>query len=239
MPGRLVGGISCCPPRPPPVTSPPARRGFGAVSPAIGLLAAGAVLIPYLPISGLRPERLRALGLPASWRRWLDEAIAEEEAELEPAIHPRAGGRRDAAVAVLATLVVVGASVAMERTASTLGARHGVAEIVIGGLVLAAVTSLPNAVAAIYLVTRGRGPATLSTALNSNALNVTLGLLLPGTIAGLGGRSGHSTLVAAWYLGLAALTLVAAYHARGLRRAHGAVIVAAYVGFVAAVLLSA
>ncbi|MHB1818741.1 MAG: ABC transporter permease [Streptosporangiaceae bacterium] len=36
---------------------------------------------------------------------------------------------------------------------------------------LAAVTSLPNAVAAVYLARRGRGAATLSTALNSNTLN--------------------------------------------------------------------
>ena len=49
---------------------------------------------------------------------------------------------------------------------------HGVPPIVIGGLVLAAVTSLPNAVAAVYLARRGSGTAVLSTALNSNALNV-------------------------------------------------------------------
>lgn len=74
-------------------------------------------------------------------------------------------------IAVLATAVVVGASVAMELTASTLGARRHVPEIVIGGLVLAGVTSLPDAVSALYLAVRGRGAATLSIALNSNALN--------------------------------------------------------------------
>ena len=46
---------------------------------------------------------------------------------------------------------------------------------------------LPNSVAAVYLAARGRGAAMLSTTLNSNALNVTAGLLLPATIAGLGG----------------------------------------------------
>ena len=94
-------------------------------------------------------------------------------------------------VAVLATGVVVGASIAMELTASKLGARHHVAEIVIGGLVLAGVTSLPNAVSALYLAVRGRGAATLSIALNSNALNVTIGLLLPGMLVGLGAPSGQ------------------------------------------------
>ena len=88
--------------------------------------------------------------------------------------------------ALLSTAVVVGASIAMELTASTLGQRHHVAEIVIGALVLAGVTSLPNAVSALYLAVRGRGAATLSIALNSNALNVTVGLLLPGLLVGLG-----------------------------------------------------
>ena len=67
----------------------------------------------------------------------------------------------------------------MERAASALGSRFAVPEIVVGGLVLAAVTSLPNAVAAVYLAARGRGAATLSTALNSNTLNVVVGLLIP------------------------------------------------------------
>ena len=141
-------------------------------------------------------------------------------------------------IAVLATAVVVGASVAMELTASTLGARRHVPEIVIGGLVLAGVTSLPNAVSALYLAVRGRGAATLSIALNSNALNVTIGLLLPGVLVGLGAPSGQATLVAAWYLGLTAVTLACAYAGPGLRRSHGALIIGGYLAFVAAVLIT-
>jgi hypothetical protein len=66
--------------------------------------------------------------------------------------------------------VVVGASIEMEQGASALGRHYAVANVVTGGLVLAAVTSLPNAVAAVYLGSRGRGAAALSTALNSNTL---------------------------------------------------------------------
>lgn len=134
------------------------------------------------------------------------------------AIHPRRGRAGDAVVAGVAVLVVVGTSIAMEHAASKLGTRHHIPEIVVGGLVLAAVTSLPNAVAAVYLATRSRGAATLSTAMNSNALNVAADLLLPATIVGLGAPSGSATLVAAWYLGLThsrsdAPTSVAAYGA--------------------------
>jgi cation:H+ antiporter len=211
---------------------------LGGPGAGIGLLAAAAVLIPYLLVCGIRPERLRELGLPSAWANWLSQAIAEEDQELEPAIHPRRARAVDVIVALIATAVVVGASTAMELTASTLGSRRRVSEIVIGGLILAAVTSLPNAVAALYLTARGRGAATLSIALNSNALNVTVGLLLPGLLAGLGAPSGQATLVAAWYLALTVVAVACAYRARGLRRSHGALIICGYLGFVAAVLIT-
>jgi Ca2+/Na+ antiporter len=63
--------------------------------------------------------------------------------------------------------------VALELTASTLGTRHHIAQIVTGALVLASVTSLPNAVSALYLAVRGRDATTLSIALNSYTINVT------------------------------------------------------------------
>jgi cation:H+ antiporter len=211
----------------------------GAISPLAGLLAVGAVLAPYLTLLGLGLERLERLRLPYAWRRWLTTAISEEELELEVAIHPRRGGLRDVALVAIAVVAVVGASVAMERTASRLGARHGVAEIVTGALVLAAVTSLPNAVAAVYLAARGRGAAVLSTALNSNAINVVAGLLVPATLTGLGAPTGPATFVAASYLGLTALVLSAAYLARGLHRAAGGLVIATYAAFVGVLLATA
>lgn len=135
-------------------------------------------------------------------------------------------------------MIVIGASFVTEQTASKLGARHAVPDIVVGGLVLAAVTGLPNAVAAVYLALHRRGPATLSTAMNSNALNVTLGLLLPSTILGLRAASRHGTLVAGWYLGLTVFALGIAYGSRGLRRAHGVLIVLTYLAFAGLVVTS-
>jgi len=101
------------------------------------------------------------------------------------------------------------------------------------------VTSLPNAVAAVYLAQRGRGAAVLSIALNSNAINVVAGLLIPACLAGLGPRTGQGTLVAAWYAGLTVLSLALAYRGRGLDRSDGAVIIAGYLAFVAVLLIAA
>jgi cation:H+ antiporter len=211
----------------------------GALSPAAGLLIGLAVLGPYLVILGLGRERLRRLRLPHGWTGWLTNAVVEEELELEAAVHPPRGGPQDAVIAAAAVLVVVGASIAMEQTASTIGTRHAIPEIVVGGLILAAVTSLPNAVAGVYLARRGRGAATLSTAMNSNALNVIVGLMLPGMIVGLGEPSTSGTLVALWYLGLTALALGCAYVGGGLLRAEGVLIIGAYLAFVGLILASA
>ena len=193
------------------------------VAPAAGLALTAVVLVPYVVVLGMRRARMERLRLPAGWVRWLVAAVHEEETELLEAIRPRRGTWRDAVAAVAALIVVVGASTVMEVTATAAGRRYAVADIVTGGLVLAVVTSLPNAVSAVYLARRGRGAAVLSTALNSNAINVVAGLLIPASLAGLGPNSGQGTLVAAWYAGLTMFALALAYRGRGLGRAgrHG------------------
>ena len=211
----------------------------GTIGAGTGLALVLVVLVPYTVLLGARRSTIERARLPGRWSSWLTQAVAEEETELEEAIRPRRGRPVDAVVALGALAVVVVASVAMERGASTLGVRYGIAEIVVGGLVLAAVTSLPNAVAAVYLARRGRGAAALSTALNSNAINVTAGLLLPATIVGLSKPSAPGLLVAGWYLGLTAVTLLLAYAFRGLHRTSGWTIMALYALFVAALLVTA
>jgi len=211
----------------------------GVIGAGTGLALALVVLVPYAVLMGVRRATIERVGLPGPWAAWLSEAVVEEEIELEEVIHPRRGRPLDVVVALGALVLVVVASVAMERGATTLGVRYGIAEIVVGGLVLAAVTSLPNAVAAVYFARRGRGAAALSTALNSNAINVTAGLLLPATIVGLSKPSASGLLVAGWYLGLTAVTLVLAYAYRGLQRSSGWTIMALYAVFIAALLATA
>ena len=208
----------------------------GQLSAGAGLTIVLAILVPYIVLLGAHRSIFGRLGLATRWTAWLSAAIVEEESELEVAIHPRRGTGGDALMGGAALVVVVAASIAMERGASSLGVHFAVPEIIVGGLVLAAVTSLPNAVSAIYLARRGRGAATLSTALNSNSLNVAAGLLIPATIIGLAKPSGSGLLVAGWYVGLTALSLVLCYSGHGLRRTSGGLIIAAYALFVALLL---
>ena len=203
------------------------------IAPISGLLLALVVFVPYVAVSAVRPEQRRPWQLPAGISRWIAAALAEEELELSVAIRPRRGDRQDAMVALAATVVVVVASVAMEQAATGLGSEAGIAPILVGGLILAGVTSLPNAVAAVYLASRGRGAATLSEAFNSNALNVIVGLLVPAVILDLVASDGESFFVAAFYLGLTAWAVAFALADRGLDRRTGGAIIAAYLVFAA------
>jgi cation:H+ antiporter len=211
----------------------------GVVPPTAGLVLVLVTVVLYAVVLGAGDRGLARFRLPRPWIAWLRSAVAEEESELEEAIRPERGRRQDVVIAALSLLVVVVASVTMERAASALGTRFAIPEIVVGGLVLAAVTSLPNAVAAVYLAARGRGAATLSTALNSNTLNIALGLLLPAVAIGLGQPAGQTTLIAAWYLGLTVVMLAFAYRDRGVRREIGILVMAAYLVFVGSLLVPA
>jgi cation:H+ antiporter len=204
---------------------------LGWFAPLVGFLLVAAALGPYVALAASREARTRA-------GRWLTRTLHEEELELHPALVP-AYGPWDVPVALTSLVTVVVASVVMERAATTLGRHYSVSGIVVGGIVLAAVTSLPNAVAAVYLARRGRGTAMLSTALNSNALNVAVGFLLPASIIGFGATSSREVMVAVWYGGLTAVVLVLAYRDRGLRRHTGIVILVAYALFVVALVAAA
>jgi cation:H+ antiporter len=208
------------------------------VPPAAGLGLAALALVPYTGLLALGRTGMQRLPLPGSWTAWLASAVHEEEAELADAIRPAPGTWRDGLAAAAALVTVVAASITMEQAATALGRRYAVADIITGGLVLAVATSLPNAVSAVYLARRGRGSAVLSTALNSNAINVTAGLLIPASLAGLGTPGVQDLLVTAWYASLTALALALAWHGRGLGRLPGALIIAGYLAFTAALAVS-
>ena len=206
----------------------------GLIGPQAGLVLVLLILLPYAWLSALRAPHRTRVRIPPRVRRWLAEALQEEEQEEGPPLHPAPGRPSDAVSAVtgaIALVTVVIASVAMEHAATSLGTRLAVPGIVTGGIVLAAITSLPNAVTAVYLARRGRGAATLSEAMNSNTLNVAFGLFLPATIAGLA-TGGSAALVATWYAAMTLAVLAMAYARHGLSRLTGALIIAAYLTFV-------
>ena len=209
------------------------------VGPGWGLLVGSLVFVPYVAVSAMRePERLR-IPMPHRVRALLVSGVGQTERDLSRAELDIAklgasptGWSRDAFHAGIAIVVVVFASVQLEGTMSDLGSRWRLSPAFVGSVVLAAITSLPNAVAAVYLARRGRGAATLSEAMNSNNINALVGFLLPASLIGLGSPSPLSVTVATWYVGLTAAILALAFWLRGIPRAVGFLIIIAYAVFV-------
>jgi cation:H+ antiporter len=204
------------------------------VAPVPGLALAVLVFGPYVALSVMRPATRSRLPLPQRLRGTLTSAITQEESDLD--IHPSRGGALDAVVAALLLVVVIAASVALERSGTDIGSAWELSDVVVGAVLLAIVTSIPNAVAAIYLARKGRGAATLSTTTNSNNINVVVGLLVPAALLGLGAVTSSSLLAAWWYVGFTFATLTWAFVRRGLRLLDGVVIVVGYAVFVVVLL---
>jgi cation:H+ antiporter len=189
-----------------------------------GLILAVVVLAPYVVVSALH-ERARSR-LPAALR----EAVAEEQRDARRDEFSPPATTQDALAVVPALAAVVGGAYGMVAAAQSLGDRFDVSDLVLGALVLAALTSIPNLIAAVRLARHGRGAACVSEALNSNNANILVGLCVPALILGFGSASGVETFAALWMVGMTIAAVGLAFGG-GLTRREGAAIVALYVAF--------
>jgi len=191
-----------------------------------------AVVIPYVVLSSLRRDTVRALRVPQGARRWIERLVLAEarESEVEETELDRLTFADGLSIVPLLTMIVV-ASVAMVKAAELLGQRWGVSQLVIGTFVVASLTGLPNLVASVRLARQGRGTALSSEAFNSNSLNLLAGAYLPTLFVSLPGPSTEARLA----LGtLVALTVIAAgigIAGRGFGRGGGLLLVAAYAAY--------
>jgi cation:H+ antiporter len=76
-----------------------------------------------------------------------------------------------------------------------------------------------------------------SETLNSNNVNIVLGLCLPAVFSGIAQPSRHALLSVWWLLGITLAALCLAITRRGLRRWDGAILVAIYLAFVAFIII--
>jgi cation:H+ antiporter len=194
------------------------------LSGGVGLVLAVLVLAPYVLVSALH-ERTRAR-LPAPLR----EAVAEEQRDARRDEVGPPATRLDALAVGPALAAVVGGAYGMVVAAQSLGDRFDVSDLVLGALVLAALTSIPNLIAAVRLARHGRGAACVSEALNSNNANILIGLCVPALIIGLGSASGIETFAALWMVGMTVVAVGLGFGG-GLTRREGGAIVALYVAF--------
>jgi cation:H+ antiporter len=194
---------------------------IGAVPATVLLLL---VFVPYVWVLA-NPPRRGAIAL----------AVREETHDVRTGETVPPATKRDVVVLAASLAAIVLGSIGMVHAATDLGEAWGVSDVVIGTLVLAALTSLPNVLTAVRLSLHGRGAATVSEAFNSNSLNVIAGLAIPSLVLALGAASGVVVFSVWWLLGMTVAAIALAYRGGGLRRAEGAVVVALYVVFAAVI----
>jgi len=144
---------------------------------------------------------------------------------------PRRGSARGLLLIAPAVAAIVLGSVAMVHAGLTLGRAAGLPDALIGTLVLAVVTSIPNAFTGVRLGRARRGSALVSETFNSNTINIVGGLAVPALFVAVADRSGLGKADGIWLLAttIAAVALLAPRG--GARRAGGAVLVASWIAF--------
>jgi cation:H+ antiporter len=195
------------------------------VSAGVAVAAFVVVAIPYLVLLG-------------RGRLHTDIAEARERDRTIAAIpDPQQAMWKVVALIVIAVALIILGSEGMVRTALSMAGHWHISHVIVGVLILAILTSLPNAFTAIRLGTSDRGTALVSETLNSNTINLAGGVMLPALIVGLGDATGLVKFDLAWLTGMTLVTLAVLARPRGARRMDGALVIALYLGFVAVHLL--
>jgi cation:H+ antiporter len=195
----------------------------GWIPPAAAIAIIAVVLVPYVAMLALGPGRVETLrGLFGEEHRPRGAPPEHGEAILRPAL-----------VLLPALALIVASSALMVEAAVRLAHRWSVPEYLAGVLVLAVLTSLPNAFTGIRLGLQGRGSALLAETLNSNTINLVAGIAIPALALTLGSFSGLVAFDLAWLGGMTLVTLALLAPARGTRRSGGVLLVALYLVFLA------
>lgn len=205
------------------------------IAPGAALVTALVIFVPYVGFSALRPEQAKRLRCPAKLQSFLVAALSSVEKDVRPGETSPRAGRHDFYTVVPALTAVVLGSIGMVNTSLTLGGRWGISRVVIGTIVLAGLTGLPNVLASVRLALRGRGSAVVSESFNSNTVNLLVGVAVPALIEGVAAPTVSTRLTVWWLAGITALTVVFTGYRGGLRRGEGIVVMALYLAFVGVV----
>lgn len=201
------------------------------------LVLLAVVLVPYIALMAMRPPQIAGLKLPSAAKRFLDVAVGHAHRDARKRVSIPHASWRDSVWAAFSLALIMGSSVGAVDSAVLLGQRWGISRSVVGTLVLAALTSVPNVIAAVKLAREGRGAAVVSESLNSNTLNILAGVCLPALLIGFAPPSPQIIFATLWLLGMKFVALASASHRHGLHRAGGAVLVVLYLVFALLIVL--
>jgi cation:H+ antiporter len=200
----------------------------------LGLLTV--LLIPYVVLVGLHPRQVDRLSLPDGLARLLAVAASQVHGEHKDQ-QETVGSWLPVLLVPLSLLVIVLASVGLVRVALVLAGVWHLPHALVGGVILASLTSLPNAYTAAHLAHRGRGAAVVSATVNSNTINLVVGLALPSLVIGMGSAARDVGVELGWLLSMTVIGLLLLLPAKGMTRVGGAALILLYLLFVVVHLL--
>jgi len=137
------------------------------------------------------------------------------------------------ALVVVDLVLIIASSFGMVQAAVTLGDHWGISRAALGVLVLAPLTSLPNAFTGVRLGLARRGAALVGEAFNSNTINLGAGVVAPALFTTTALLTTTAKLQLGWVIGMTVVCIALLAAPRGMRRTGGAVLIACYCGFVA------
>lgn len=212
---------------------------YGLITGPWAIGVCGLVMLSYVTITAIPPRLILKYFGRYSFGLDLEkvvEGVDRDSARAETAPQPSTA---DLLGSLPALVTIIVASIGMVRAALSLGNAWHVPEPIIGTLILAALTGIPNVVTSVRLAMRGRGSAVLSEGLNSNTLNLIVGVSITLMLLGVGKLSSAATISLWWMIGMTALALVLSYFRGGMGRKGGTLLIAIYIGFVIMVIVRA
>jgi len=188
------------------------------------------VFIPYVFFMGLQPKHIRRF-LPLGWLRdFLCDGLSDSNTEeSEERVEPKHWKEMLVVVPALATIIF--ASRGLVNTSLSLAETWNIDDHIVGVLVLATLTGIPNVIASLRLARNGRGTAVVSEALNSNTFNLFAGICLPALMLGLQKPSQLTIYASWWLLGMTAITIALTAFQHHLGRLGGACLIFLYLLF--------
>ena len=203
----------------------------GALGGIAGIALSGVVAVPYVVLLAAGARVVRRLHLGAEESRFVQRSFGEEHRKPRPL-----DSRREATQLVLVLLaalcLIVAGSVGAVRAATSLADRWSVPQTLVGAIVLAVLTALPNAWTGIRFGLQHRGSALMSETLNSNSINVIAGIALPTALGSLTAFSGLDVFDLTWLFGMTAAALVLFGKRGGSGRRAGVLLIVLYAVFV-------
>jgi cation:H+ antiporter len=202
----------------------------GGLGSTLGAALVAAVVVPYVAL--LAAGHRLARRLPRAEARFVRESFGEPHRPAQ-SLDSRREAAGVVAVLLLALVLIVAGSVVAVRTATDLADAWSVPEELVGVIVLAILTSLPNAWTGVRFGLQGRGSALMSETLNSNSINVVAGLAVPAALGSFGAFPGLAVFDLAWLVAMTAAALVLFGRRGGAGRRAGAFLISLYLAFLA------